>query len=682
MNIILPIGGVGKRFKDDGYIGTKPLIKYLGKDMIFWILDGIDLQPEDQVYIVYHKDLRRYNFKEQVEDYYKTAKFNIKFIELFYQTEGAVETLVIALMNIEDINRPIMSLDCDTFYRCDVLNIYKSLMNLSNEIKDGDKDEDKDKDIKSDSLYNAVFYFKDYQPKAIYSYIKFQENQEDCIIVDIKEKVKISDNANTGCYCFGSGKKLLDKCQEILKDPAYKTKNEYYTSSVIKSMLSDPLQSTFIGIEIDAKDFVCLGTPHLLKINSQRTELIEPRRFCFDLDNTLVRCAYDSTTKTVDYTNTTPIWRNINFLKLLKSQGHTIIIQTARRMRTHSGNQGAMLADIGPITFETLSKYGIVYDEIYFGKPYAHYYIDDLAINSYYNLEKELGYYKTKVDERAHHNLTFGDTSVTKSTTKTNGLKGEIWWYNSIPKNIESYFPKLKDYDSKTFESYTIEKVDGITLSDFYLNENLTSKMLKKLLNSMSEIHDSKSAHKFNSSMKNSITYGIYLAKLDERYNNYDYSKFSGSEKIYKRLKDWFQKYELNLNGRFGIIHGDPVFTNILVTKLMRFKFIDMRGLQWDRTEARYIPTIWGDTNYDWAKIYQSLIGYDEILMDRDINLEYKDRLINIFEGFMFEHYSNENGNIVENIKWITAYQLFTLIPLHDNEKCYKYYDLIKDLII
>ena len=51
-------------------------------------------------------------------------------------------------------------------------------------------------------------------------------------------------------------------------------------------------------------------------------------------------------------------------------------------MRTHSGNVGAVVRDIGKVTIDTLDKYSIPYDEIYFGKPYAHFYIDDLAINT------------------------------------------------------------------------------------------------------------------------------------------------------------------------------------------------------------------------------------------------------------------------------------------------------------
>ena len=62
------------------------------------------------------------------------------------------------------------------------------------------------------------------------------------------------------------------------------------------------------------------------------------------------------------------------------------------------------------------------------------------------------------------------------------------------------------------------------------------------------------------------------------------------------------------------VIHGDPVFTNILINQFGKIKLLDMRGKQGDEI------TIYGDWLYDWAKIYQSIIGYDEILLSKFID--------------------------------------------------------------
>jgi hypothetical protein len=87
--------------------------------------------------------------------------------------------------------------------------------------------------------------------------------------------------------------------------------------------------------------------------------------------------------------------------------------------------------------------------------------------------------------------------------------------------------------------------------------------------------------------------------------------------------------------------------------------------------------TIYGDIMYDYGKIYQSLIGYDEILLNKTISNNYKNKMINIFKKFININYDENSFDI---IKMITKSLLFTLIPLHDNDKCFKYYDLINDV--
>lgn len=48
--------------------------------------------------------------------------------------------------------------------------------------------------------------------------------------------------------------------------------------------------------------------------------------------------------------------------------------------------------------------------------------------------------------------------------------------------------------------------------------------------------------------------------------------------------------------------------------------------------------------------------------------------MINYFKNYFIELYSEEN---FEYLRWITKSLLFTLIPLHNNEKCINYFNLI-----
>ena len=84
--------------------------------------------------------------------------------------------------------------------------------------------------------------------------------------------------------------------------------------------------------------------------------------------------------------------------------------------------------------------------------------------------------------------------------------------------------------------------------------------------------------------------------------------------------------------------------------------------------------TIYGDWLYDWAKIYQSIIGYDEILLSKFVENNYKQNIISIFKNYFIDKFSEKD---FENLKVITKSLLFTLIPLHHNEKCINYYNLL-----
>eukprot|EP00967_Tisochrysis_lutea_P100767 scaffold150620_cov35-Tisochrysis_lutea.AAC.2 len=52
-----------------------------------------------------------------------------------------------------------------------------------------------------------------------------------------------------------------------------------------------------------------------------------------------------------------------------------------------------------------------------------------------------------------------------------------------------------------------------------------------------------------------------------------------------------------------NVIHGDPVFSNILLTETPSIALLDMRG------EVGSQLTMQGDMLYDLSKVYQSLLG-------------------------------------------------------------------------
>jgi capsule biosynthesis phosphatase len=99
-------------------------------------------------------------------------------------------------------------------------------------------------------------------------------------------------------------------------------------------------------------------------------------RICLDIDGVIANFSSPE----VSYSEVTPLSGAVESLLEMKSDGHYIILCTARHMRTTNGNVGLVVAKQGLTLLNWLDKHGIVYDELFFGKPWADLYIDDNAL--------------------------------------------------------------------------------------------------------------------------------------------------------------------------------------------------------------------------------------------------------------------------------------------------------------
>ena len=80
-----------------------------------------------------------------------------------------------------------------------------------------------------------------------------------------------------------------------------------------------------------------------------------------------------------------------------------------------------------------------------------------------------------------------------------------------------------------------------------------------------------------------------------------------------------------------------------------------------------------GDAAYDLAKVYQSLCGYDFILIDRvsetPADVRILEELKEHFFSFVQRYYPEVRAS---DVVLITASLFFSLIPLHDNRAHHK----------
>ena len=54
VNIIIPLGGSGRRFSDAGYCAPKPFVRACGKEILYWVVDSLNVTPEDSLSIIYN----------------------------------------------------------------------------------------------------------------------------------------------------------------------------------------------------------------------------------------------------------------------------------------------------------------------------------------------------------------------------------------------------------------------------------------------------------------------------------------------------------------------------------------------------------------------------------------------------------------------------------------------------
>eukprot|EP00629_Pelagomonadales_sp_RCC1024_P006994 CAMPEP_0119279790 /NCGR_PEP_ID=MMETSP1329-20130426/21466_1 /TAXON_ID=114041 /ORGANISM="Genus nov. species nov., Strain RCC1024" /LENGTH=233 /DNA_ID=CAMNT_0007280351 /DNA_START=113 /DNA_END=810 /DNA_ORIENTATION=- len=198
LNVVIPMGGLGRdAFAEAGYGAPKPMIPVVGRPMLFWLLDNLDLRAGDVVWL---------GLERRVEEEHAVARavkrefpdLDVRVATFGFATRGATETLycVLNAMGAADRARRTVSLDSSVLWFGDVLGGARALP----------------PDV------GATFYFHDEAEDATapYSYIRVDPRTQR--VVDIREKVAISRLANGGAYVFPSAALALAGLEDLLDE--------------------------------------------------------------------------------------------------------------------------------------------------------------------------------------------------------------------------------------------------------------------------------------------------------------------------------------------------------------------------------------------------------------------------------------------------------------------------------
>ena len=132
---------------------------------------------------------------------------------------------------------------------------------------------------------------------------------------------------------------------------------------------------------------------------------MEKSTFVIDVDGTICEAQKPEGSDSFDYANALPIDPVINKIRDLHATGHSIILFTARGMRTYKGDRDAIGQIVEPVLVEWLKKHDVPYDALYMGKPWGKnvYYVDDRALSPTDFVIYSDDEYSTLIDTRKIH---------------------------------------------------------------------------------------------------------------------------------------------------------------------------------------------------------------------------------------------------------------------------------------
>ncbi len=353
MNYLITAAGEGSRFLQKGIKPPKPLIKIHDKELLLWSLSTFNFNSKDNLFIVTQKS---HQVREKLYKKLRLIYPNIEilWLELDKVLNGQLLTSLKAISHF-NLKGKLIVHNCDSSFKYDNLEIEKLL---------------------ESNIFGIIPCF---EAKGNHWSFAKSSNSDKNLAIEVREKVRISNNCSVGTYIFSSCEIVVNLFEDYIRE--YNTKNEEQYIAPIYQFAIEKNMKVIISKANQVKIF---GTPDELvkSFNVNMQELIGENGFnahqrktlVVDIDNTL--CKKDTNQK---YSEAIPISKTCDALRKADKLGAYIILFTSRNMKTFKGSIGLINKITAPIILKWLSENKIPYDEIYFGKPWGNNlsYIDD-----------------------------------------------------------------------------------------------------------------------------------------------------------------------------------------------------------------------------------------------------------------------------------------------------------------
>jgi NDP-sugar pyrophosphorylase family protein len=243
LNLVIPAAGLGSRFRAVGIETPKPMIPILGIPMIGWVIANFRLEPEDDIWIITRKIDQ---IPEKLESFVSKIKNKVHFIELENLTDGAATTLQYALDQIP-ADEAVLSANSDQFVSSDISEFVET-------VRQGKTEGQILTMIASDSKWSYI------------------ERNVESKIINIVEKVAVSDEATVGVYGWKSRKIATDSI-DSMKNDQFKVNGEFYVAPSYNYLIQGGASISTYNVGDVETGVHGLGTPEDLKLFLSNPEL-------------------------------------------------------------------------------------------------------------------------------------------------------------------------------------------------------------------------------------------------------------------------------------------------------------------------------------------------------------------------------------------------------------------------
>lgn len=242
MNLVVLMAGNGSRFAQVGFTDPKPLIKIKYKNSIIPMYQAVidNLKPlynPDNIVVITRKDIAS-QFTESDIEFNKNN--NIKEVYLDKITGGALETALYSEPEI-DMEKGLILANCDQLIEINKTNFKIFLQETG-------------------SKFNHVLTFNPDDNSSKWSFVKIDDQNNQ--IIELAEKVKISNEATVGIYYFYHSETFFHNAKQMIKEND-KVNNEFYVSPIFNRL------SNVYPYYVDK--MIGLGTPEDLNIYLKNT---------------------------------------------------------------------------------------------------------------------------------------------------------------------------------------------------------------------------------------------------------------------------------------------------------------------------------------------------------------------------------------------------------------------------